>query len=159
MLELHPCRRDPRLLLLDLGHAPVTWACVDAFEVRGLGVLPRFARRAALVRLLLELRPSHVTFVSGGVSHTRATWRALVEARGIAVVDLDLAARRRALRDTPTIPQLRESYPELRHLAATPHRRALHTLRLAVAVLLHHPLHPRRYVPGLALRPAPRLDR
>ena len=63
MLEPRPPRRDPRVLaLVPNGHG-ISYAVADAWEVRGVGVLPNAtaaALRLAVTRVIVQTRPSAI---------------------------------------------------------------------------------------------------
>lgn len=158
MLEPCPSRRDPRVLLLDATTLPIVYASLDAWEIRGLGELPRRSPSQALERLILQVRPSHVIVVRRGATRAPSGLRAgLVTAarRGLPILVLtpEELGRRAPL---PSSADLSRAYPELHHLAASHNREPqLYAFRLALAVLLHHPLPPRHYAPRQPARTAP----
>ncbi len=146
------------MLLLDATTTPVPYAALDAWEVRGLGELPRRALSQALQRLLLQVRPSHVVVVCRGAPRAPRGLRiglATAARRGLPALVLapEELGRRAPL---PSSADLSRAYPELHHLAASHDREPqLYALRLALAVLLHHPLPPRHYAPRQPARAAP----
>lgn len=158
MFEPRPVRRDPRILLLDTTNIPTPYAALDAWEVRGLGELPRHSPSRALERLLLVVRPSHLIVVHEGAPrapHGLRVGLRTATRRGINVL-LFGPEQFPCRRARPSFAALMRTYPELHHIAASHDLRSqLHVLRLALAVLLHHPLPPRHYAPRQSSRTAP----
>lgn len=160
MLERLPPRRDPRVLLLDLRARPTTYAALDAWEVRGIGELPRRAASLALERLALQTRPSHVVLVRtspprplGGLALALAA----LAARGLPIARLTSADLARLRACVPSVECLTETFHELRHLDLVGRRGD--TLRLGHAVLAHYTLSPRHYAPRFTPRPTSRVAR
>ncbi len=155
MLEPRPARRDPRVFLLDATTLPIRYAALDAWEVRGLGELPRRSPSRTLERLILQVRPSHVVVLRRGATHAPRGLRAglaTAARRGLPILALtpEKLGRRTTLL---SLADLSRAYPELQHLASSrDHEPQLRALRLALAVLSHHPLPPRHYAPR---QPAP----
>lgn len=146
------------MFLLDATTLPIRYAALDAWEVRGLGELPRRAPSRALLRLILQVRPSHIIVVRRGAAGVPCGLRAgltTAARRGLGI--LVLAPEEFVHRTPLTSPAvLSRTYPELHHLAASRDcEPQLNALRLALAVLLHHPLPPRHYAPRQPARAAP----
>ncbi len=158
MLEPHPARRDPRVLLLDATTKPFPYAALDAWEVRGLGSLPRRSPSRTLERLLLQVRPSHVVVLCRSATQAPRGLRAglaTAARRGLPILVLTLEELGRHA-TLPSPADLSRAYPELQHLTASHDREPqVYALRLALAVLLHHPLPPRHYAPRQPARAAP----
>ena len=71
---LHPPRRDPRVLGVELGGAELRWAVADAWHLRGSGTENARIARVAITRLICREKPSAVA----------ATLRAMPLARAAA---------------------------------------------------------------------------
>ncbi len=163
MLEPHPPRRDPRLLVVALDHQHAPFVALDAWELRAVGVLPRDtrARRLALWRVLLSARPSHLLVVGAKGPVAASLLRALRERalrHGLPIAVCPPHEARALAREAPSTPELERAYPELRHLVRVHRSASLHTVRVALGALLTRSLPPRRYVPGLTPRAASSVD-
>lgn len=170
MLEPHPPRRDPRVLAIVPTARGISYAAVDAWEIRGVGTLPNgnaVALRLAVARLLVQTRPTAIVCAEpsrrGTVLRALLHVVAVIAARsGIPVVRLVGKVLRATLENAPSHDHACAQYPELRTLAAG----AAHdALRLALGALTSLDLPSRRHA-RLASHPTPavaprraRLDR
>ncbi len=157
MLERHPPRRDPRLLLVDARTRSIRYVALDAWEFRGLGELTRRSAATELERLALQIRPSHIVLLPGTLRAHDNLLRTLpaITHRGVAFVALTAPELARVEEHAPTESDVRAAFPEVRHLART--HRTFRFARVALGVLLRHPLPPRHYASSLPPRPAPGL--
>ncbi len=157
MLEKLPPRRDPRPLVLLAARGVLSYAVLDAWEVRGLGHLPGRPIRSfgpALGQLVLRVKPTALVLVGREVTPGLVrSVRRVARERGFPVVLLDDLAKRRLLRRAPTLAEIVSIFPEVRGLDD---RLARVVLPLAVAVLLTLRLPPRFYA-KLPVSPASRV--
>lgn len=129
------------------------YASLDAWEVSGLGTLPKSSRanRLVLWQLMVRTKPSHVVLLRERCQrdsvHLRG-WRERALRLGLPLSVLDGTEVRNLLHAAPSLEDLAHAYPELRHLVVRPRATATETLRIAAAVLVTRSLPPRRYVPG-----------
>lgn len=158
MFEPLPPRRDPRVLVVDPRGAVVRYAALDAWELKGAGTLKRSRAAPSLRRLAFQVKPSHVVLLPHGARAHAALRRDLASTslRGVALLVLSATDFARITSLAPSLAEVRATYPPLQHLA--PSHAAMNVTRIALAILLHHPLPPRHYAsPRLSPRSAPGL--
>lgn len=152
MLEPRPPRRDPRVLAILRVARGLAYAALDAWEVRGVGLVPLAKKRAlrlALVRLVTQTRPTALVCAVPEAE----TIEPVAHRAGLPTVVLGRPEARRLVDQAPVLSEVRASYPELRALDIIHHEPVL---RLAIASLTSLTLPHRKYA-GFSTRSKARL--
>lgn len=137
----------------------LTWAAVDAWEIRGLGRFApseMLALEATLAGVILRTRPSAVVVILARPPGLLTRVQSICELRGLPVVTPSPVEWRALRRLARTLAHASRPRPELIPI----HEAALrHTAELALAALALVHLPPRRYaVSRFTPRPTPRVD-
>lgn len=158
MLESFPVRRDPRpLVLVPQGNA-IEYAALDAWEVRGIGTLAlsnSSPLRLALVRLLIQIRPSACVIAElpvaprGNSQALQVAVRSAVGRSGVPVLVLERELLPGLLTASVPLEAMLAAYPELQAVETPLPEIAL---GLAMTLLSSLTLSPRRYAATCSAR-------